>query len=259
MTILDKIIANKIIEVAERKKYVTIDDLIASPHFNNKCVSLSKNLMASKSGIIAEFKRKSPSKGWMHEGADVVEITTAYAAAGAAGISVLTDFKYFGGVLEDLMAARLKVEGPLLRKDFIIDAYQLYSAKAGGADVILLIAAALTIEKTKELARTAHELGLEVLLEVHNKKELGHINDDVDMVGVNNRNLKTFEVNTNISFELVDLVPERCVKISESGLSSVETVRVLKAAGFQGFLMGEHFMKAANPGLELKNFIDDLL
>lgn len=259
MTILDTIITDKIIEVAERKKLISIDDLGASPYFTRKCVSLSERLKSSQTGIIAEFKRRSPSKGWMHEGADAAIITKAYEAAGAAGISVLTDTKYFGGTMDDLIMARSTVACPLLRKDFIVDVYQLYEAKAKGTDVILLIAAALTVEHTHELAMKAHELGLEVLLEVHSKEELGHINDAVDMVGVNNRNLKTFEVNTELSMELVGLIPDSCVKISESGLNTIEIVKELKAAGFQGFLMGEHFMKAPKPGVALQQFIEQLL
>jgi len=258
MTILNRIIVDKEIEVAERKKLVSIDDLLASPYFNRKCISLKNSLTNSKSGIIAEFKRKSPSKGWIHEDADVVEITSGYDAACAAGISVLTDSKYFGGVSEDLMAARSHLNCPVLRKDFMVDVYQLYEAKAMGADVILLIAAALSVEKTRELAMKAHELGLEVLLEVHNKEELSHVNENIDIVGVNNRNLKTFEVSTDVSFELADLIPDGLVKISESGISSPETVNELRKAGYKGFLMGENFMKESDPAVALKHFIEKL-
>jgi indole-3-glycerol phosphate synthase len=258
MTILNRIIVDKEKEVAERKKLVTIDDLHTSPYFHRKCISLKNSLMNSKSGIIAEFKRKSPSKGWIHEEADVVEITSGYNEAGAAGISILTDSKYFGGVTEDLMAARPHINCPVLRKDFMVDVYQLYEAKAMGADVILLIAAALSVEKTRELAIKAHELGLEVLLEVHNKEELSHVNENVDIVGVNNRNLKTFEVSTDVSFELADLIPDGLVKISESGISSPETVNELRRAGYSGFLMGENFMKESDPAVALKHFIKKL-
>ena len=258
MTILDKIIVDKEIEVAERKKLVSIDDLQAYPYFSRKCISLKNSLMNSKSGIISEFKRKSPSKGWIHEEADVVEITSGYDEAGAAGISILTDSKYFGGVSEDLMSARPHLNCPVLRKDFMVDVYQLYEAKAMGADVILLIAAALSVEKTKELTDKAHELGLEVLLEVHNKEELSHVNENVDIVGVNNRNLKTFEVSTDVSFELADLITDGLVKISESGISSPETVKELRKAGYKGFLMGENFMKESYPAVALKHFIEKL-
>lgn len=258
MTILDNIIADKKTEVAYRKKLVTIDDLRTAPYFSQKCISLKDRLIASSSGIIAEFKRKSPSKGWIHEEADVVEITSGYNEAGAAGISVLTDSKYFGGVPEDLTVARPHVHCPILRKDFIIDVYQLFEAKAIGADVILLIAAALTVDDTLELARQAKALSLEVLLEIHNREELVHINDFVDMVGVNNRNLKNFEVSTDVSLELAGLIPDQFVKISESGISSPETVDVLKSAGYQGFLMGENFMKELNPAKALTSFVEKL-
>ena len=259
MTILDKIIADKENEVAERKKLVSIDDLQASPYFSRKCISLKYSLLNSVSGIISEFKRKSPSKGWIHEDADVVEVTSGYNQAGAAGISILTDSKYFGGVAEDLIAARPHLSCPVLRKDFMIDEYQLYEAKAMGADVILLIAAALTVEKTEELALKAHDLGLEVLLEVHNQEELRHINKYVDLVGVNNRNLKTFEVNIDISLALAGLIPDKFVKISESGISLPETVVELRKAGYKGFLMGENFMKENDPALSLKGFIEKIV
>ena len=209
-------------------------------------------------GIIAEFKRKSPSKGWIHEDADVVEITSAYCEAGAAGLSILTDTPWFGGVLQDVISARPHVSCPVLRKDFVIDEYQLYEAKAMGADVILLIAAALTIDECKQLAYKAKELDLEVLLEVHNQEELGHCNEAVDMVGVNNRNLKTFEVTTAVSFELAPLIPDRFVKISESGLSDPATLRELMDVGFQGFLMGETFMKQPDPAEELRKLVNAL-
>lgn len=259
MTILDNIIADKIIEVAYRKKLVTIEDLSTAPYFNRDCISLKERLISSSTGIIAEFKRKSPSKGWIHEEADVVDITSGYFEAGSSGISILTDSKYFGGVPEDLIAARPHVSCPILRKDFMVDEYQLFEAKAMGADVILLIAAALSVEKTKELAQKAKDLSMEVLLEIHNAEELQHINDFIDMVGVNNRNLKTFEVSTDISLELVGLIPENFVKISESGISSPQTVSMLKAAGYQGFLMGENFMKEINPAIALNRIIDELI
>ena len=188
----------------------------------------------------------------------MVEITSGYNQAGAAGISILTDSKYFGGVAEDLNAARPHLSCPVLRKDFMVDEYQLYEAKAMGADVILLIAAALTVEKTEELALKAHDLGLEVLLEVHNQEELRHINNYVDLVGVNNRNLKTFEVNIDISLALAGLIPDKFVKISESGISSPETVVELRKAGYKGFLMGENFMKGNDPALALKGFIEKI-
>jgi len=202
MTILDKIIADKQIEVANRKLSICIADLEKSMDFDRKCLSLKHNLLNSESGIISEFKRKSPSLGWIHQYADVVKVTEGYSKAGASGISILTDFPYFGGTPQDLIDARPQVTCPILRKDFVIDEYQLFEAKAMGADVVLLIAAALTVSETLELAHKAHGLGLEVLLEVHNAEELGHANDFVDMLGVNNRNLKTFGQSIQTSFDL---------------------------------------------------------
>lgn len=256
--ILDRIIASKVIEVASRKQSTPISVLEKAPAFTRKCLSMKQSLLNSESGIISEFKRKSPSLGWIHEEADVVDVTAGYSAAGASGISILTDLEYFGGTPMDLMAARQFIACPVLRKDFVIDEYQLYEAKAMGADVILLIAAALTVEKTLELAQKAHELGLEVLLEVHNAEELGHANDFVDMLGVNNRNLKTFEQSIQTSFDLAELIPDKFVKVSESGISKVETVKELRKVGYKGFLMGENFMKEENPAEALSTFISRL-
>ncbi len=258
MTILDKILADKAIEVANRKAVKTIEDLMNESGFSRDTLSLKKNLMESNSGIISEFKRKSPSKGWIHQDADVTAVTSGYSQAGASAISILTDEIYFGGTPADVIAARPQVTCPILRKEFVIDEYQLYEARTMGADLILLIAAALTPQQTKDLARKAHELNLEVLLEVHNEEELGHANEFVDMLGVNNRNLKTFVTDIQVSFDLVDKIPNDFVKVSESGISAVETVRELRKAGYRGFLMGENFMKETNPSEALKNFIADL-
>lgn len=257
MTILDQIIANKRAEVEANKQLVSIADLQSSPYFNRKGLSLSQGLKDSP-GIIAEFKRKSPSKGWIHEEADVVEVTSGYSDAGATGISILTDTMYFGGVQQELTAARPHVTCPILRKDFMIDEYQLYEAKAIGADVILLIAAALSPNECQLLASKAKELDMEVLLEIHSQDELAHICDEVDMVGVNNRNLKTFEVSTELSVELAPMIPDRFVKVSESGLSDTATVKVLMAAGYRGFLMGENFMKEKDPAAALTKFLEEL-
>lgn len=258
MTILDKIIADKKLEVAERKQLISISDLEKTAAFGRKCLSLRHSLLQSKSGIIAEFKRKSPSKGWIHADADVQKITSGYSHNGASGISILTDFPYFGGTPEDLISARANIACPVLRKDFMIDEYQLFEAKSYGADVVLLIAAALTTEECKNLAQKAQQLGLETLLEVHNAEELGHINEHITLVGVNNRNLKTFEVSTEISVELAQLIPDEFVKISESGISNVQTVRELQKTGYKGFLMGENFMKEENPAEALRKFIEEL-
>jgi len=256
--ILDIIIESKKVEVASRKLSTPISTLEKAPAFSRKCLSMKQSLLNSESGIISEFKRKSPSLGWIHEDADVIDVTAGYSAAGASGISILTDLEYFGGTPMDLMAARQFITCPVLRKDFLIDEYQLFEAKAMGADVILLIAAALTVEQTLDLARKAHELGLEVLLEVHNAEELGHANDFVDMLGVNNRNLKTFEQSIQTSFDLAALIPDKFVKVSESGISKTETVKELRKVGYKGFLMGENFMKEENPAEALNNFIANL-
>ena len=256
--ILDKIIESKKVEVASRKLETPVSVLEKAPAFSRKCLSMKQSLLNSESGIISEFKRKSPSLGWIHEDADVIDITSGYNASGASGISILTDLEYFGGTPMDLMAARPFISCPVLRKDFVIDEYQLYEAKAMGADVVLLIAAALTVEQTLELARKAHEFGLEVLLEVHNAEEIGHANDYVDMLGVNNRNLKTFEQSIQTSFDLAALIPDKFVKVSESGISKTETVKELRKVGYKGFLMGENFMKEENPTAALARFVNGL-
>ncbi|MDR0812097.1 MAG: indole-3-glycerol phosphate synthase TrpC [Paludibacter sp.] len=256
MNILEKIIETKRIEVAALKRATTISELEKSPLFLRKCFSLKENLLNSQSGIIAEFKRKSPSKGWINENADLAKITAGYETFGAAGISILTDNQYFGGCLDDLRSVRKNISIPILRKDFIIDIFQIYEAKAAGADVVLLIAAALSKTQTHELAKTAKTLGLEVLLEIHNSAELDFYNENVDLLGVNNRNLETFVTDINISVELAKLMPQYCVKISESGISSPETVKHLRSAGYKGFLMGENFMKHENPAEEFKKFIE---
>ncbi len=258
MTILDKIIEDKAVEVAARKDKTPLEVIKYHPYMTRKGLSLKANLLKSSSGIISEFKRKSPSKGWIHEHANVVSVTSGYDEAGASGISILTDYEYFGGTPHDLTSARPRVACPILRKDFMIDEYQLYEAKSMGADVILLIAAALSVEKTIELAKKAKELDLEVLLEIHNEDELGHIHSYVDMVGVNNRNLKTFEVDIQTSLRLAKLIPDEFVKVSESGISKVETVLELKRAGYKGFLMGENFMKELDPAGSLKHFVEQV-
>lgn len=258
MTILDEINKNKRREVAEAKKLVSIEQLKFSPFFKRKTNSLKAALKAAgASGIIAEYKTKSPSKGVINEQAEVVEVSSAYTAAGVSGISVLTDRKYFGGAFEDLAKARsANSTTPILRKDFMLDPYQVYEAKAHGADLILLIAASLSKEEMLELSETAKELDLEVLVEVHTEEEIEKLNPLVDIVGVNNRNLKTFEVDLETSVKLGSLLPQDMVRISESGLSSVENIHYLRQAGFDGFLMGENFMKTENPGQACKEFIE---
>ncbi|MDR0509506.1 MAG: indole-3-glycerol phosphate synthase TrpC [Rikenellaceae bacterium] len=208
--------------------------------------------------IIAEFKRRSPSKGFINENVDPATAIRGYAAAGAAAISVLTDRDYFGGSLNDLVAARAVTAKPLLRKDFVIDPVQICEACIAGADAVLLIAAALAPTQCAELAEFAHSLQLEVLLEIHDETELGHLNPFVDAVGVNNRDLTTFVTDTAVSLRLIELLPAGPARISESGISEPETVRRLHRAGFDGFLMGENFMKRPDPAAALQQFVSEL-
>lgn len=258
MNILETIIAQKKIEIAERKQQTPLTVLEQMEWFSKIPFSLRKFLSdEDKTGIIAEFKRKSPSKGWINADADPAVVTTAYAQYGASGLSVLTDERFFGGSLDDLKKARTN-NIPVLRKDFIIDIYQVVEAKAVGADVILLIAANLTPAQVKTLASTAKNLGLEVLLEIHNEEELEHICDEVDIVGVNNRNLKTFEVSIETSVYLGDLIPADKIKISESGISDVKTIKELKEHGYKGFLIGENFMKTPDPAIAFAAFVEQL-
>lgn len=262
MTILDKIIANKREEVALAKGEVPVEALMEYPYYSRETLSLRQRLYdAGQPGIIAEFKRKSPSKGEIHPDAVVEEVVSDYGTYGAAGISVLTDTDFFGGSKEDLMQARkANPFTPMLRKDFIVDEYQLHEARAWGADVILLIAANLAPEEILYLSGKARELGMEVLLEVHDREELERSPlDFTDIIGVNNRNLKNFaENNVNASLNLVRYLPDTVVKISESCISHPETVQELWEAGYQGFLMGENFMKTPDPGESLKTFIEDI-
>jgi len=259
MTILDKITAQKAIEVVAAKAEISIQSLEKSEFFARKTNSLVANLSAENStGIIAEHKRKSPSKGIINDSLTVEEVTQGYAQAGAAGLSVLTDTDFFGGNKEDLQKARIaNPSTPILRKDFMIDEYQVYEAKAWGADVILLIAACLSPEQIKTLSQKAHELGLEVLLEIHDQEELNRSPlEYVDIVGVNNRNLKNFaENNVNASLALAEKIPANIIKISESCISEPETINLLKSAGYRGFLIGETFMKDTSPGTKLGEFI----
>lgn len=260
MDILETIIAHKLKEVEERKSLFPAKRLEQSVYFEGQSVSLKKYLLREdKSGIIAEFKRKSPSKGIINAHAPVERTTIGYMQAGASALSVLTDSEFFGGKSEDLMVARKFNFCPVLRKDFIVDEYQIVEAKSIGADAILLIAAALEPQKLKQLAAFARSLGMEVLMEVHNRTELeDNLNENLDVVGVNNRNLKTFEVSTDISKELSELIPDDFVRISESGISSPETIADLRNYGFKGFLIGETFMKTARPERKAKEFIDSL-
>jgi indole-3-glycerol phosphate synthase len=252
--ILNTIIQHKLVEVAARKKEVSFAQLEAMPRFELKPVSLKATIQqVDKKGIIAEFKRQSPSKGIINAQADVETVTTAYEQFGASGISVLTDQSFFGGSLADLSIA-VERTIPVLRKEFMVDEFQIVEAKAYGASAILLIAACLTAEQTKVFATQAKSLGLEVLLELHDASELDHICDEVDLVGINNRSLKSFEVNIEHSLQLKDRLPKEKLSIAESGIYDVETFRLLKKEGFDGFLMGEYFMKQANPAAAFEAF-----
>ncbi|WP_322549896.1 indole-3-glycerol phosphate synthase TrpC [Flavobacterium psychraquaticum] len=260
MSILDKIIIYKRREVELKKSIIPVSQLEASVLFNSRTYSMSKLIKNSPVGIIAEHKRRSPSKDIINNNHSVEDVVLGYQNAGACGISVLTDAKYFGGSLDDLLLAKATVNIPLLRKEFIVDEYQILEAKAHGADVILLIASVLTREEIKNLSEFGQSLGLEILLEVHNLEELEKsIVPSLDMIGVNNRNLKTFEVNLDYSKQLASKIPDDFVKISESGISSVEVVKELQQYGYQGFLMGEHFMKTENPGKTAFNFIKKII
>ena len=261
MDILEIIIAAKRKEVEKYKPLSSMERFRKEGFFweiSNR--SLKQSLLAEGStGIIAEFKRKSPSKGWFKPKEQEVEpVVVQYNAKGAAGISILTDMEFFGGDLDDLIQTKVITDVPVLRKDFIIDEWQIAEAKAFGADVILLIAACLSPAEVKQLATFTKSIGLEVLLEIHNEEELDHICDEIDMVGVNNRNLKTFEVDINTSLQLIDKIPKEKPAIAESGISNVETIVTLRQAGFKGFLIGENFMKTDDPGKAFENFVKSL-
>lgn len=259
MSILDKIIHSKTAEVSHRKIAMPIALLEQLPNYHRKTVSLAQKIRESNSGIIAEHKRRSPSRPIINTSLQLPEVISAYTNAGVSGISVLTDMHFFGGSMDDLLWARSVTQLPLLRKDFIIDEYQIHEAKAFGADVILLIAAALTPEKVNSLTSLAQSLGLEVLLEVHNREELlSNENSTVDLLGVNNRNLKTFEVSLDESIKLAELIPEHLVAISESGIETASEIELLKKYGYQGFLIGTHFMKNDRPGEKANSLIKSL-
>jgi len=254
MNILEEIVAYKRKEVEQRKRETDVITLESERFFGRATYSLRQFIIdPTKTGIIAEYKRKSPSKGIINDVDSVESVTRMYAGFGASGISVLTDYKFFGGSLDDLVAARDN-EVPLLRKDFMIDEYQVVEAKAFGADVVLLIAACLTPAEVKHLATAAKKLGLEVLLELHNEMELDHICNEVDLVGVNNRNLKDFEVDLQHSVRMAEKIGNGFIKIAESGINDVNNIHFLKQHGFQGFLIGEYFMKQQDPGKSFKEF-----
>jgi indole-3-glycerol phosphate synthase len=253
MTILDKITQRKKEEIAFSKTKVSIDKLKNSAFFERENFSLKESIK-NKRGIIAEFKRQSPSKGIINDKISPLEVVSAYEKSGASGISILTDKDFFGGSFEDILNVRNHINIPILRKDFMIDEYQFYEAKSIGADVVLLIAACLSPNQVQEFAELSHELGLEVLLEIHTEEELKHFNSKIDLVGINNRNLKDFKVDLQHSVNLKNLLPKNVLSVAESGIYSIEDFNYLKEKGFDGFLMGEYFMKNENPAKAFEEF-----
>ncbi len=259
MTILQQIIAYKQQEVALKKQVIVIKQLENAKLFSKQTISLKEQLAKSSSGIIAEFKRRSPSKDNINQKASVIKVANAYEIGGATGMSVLTDTNYFGGSADDFLLARSTTNLPLLRKDFIIDEFQILEAKALGADVILLIAACLTKQQITALSEVAKQLQLEVLLEIHDETDLQKTNlTNIDIIGVNNRDLKSFKTNIQTSINLSKIIPDSFIKISESGISNPENVNLLKSYGYNGFLIGEHFMKQDNTVKAVQNFINKI-
>ena len=254
MNILDKIVEHKKQEISVSKSKVSLENLKDSEFFGRKTISLKESLK-TKSGIIAEFKRKSPSKGMINDKKSPIEVVSDYEKFGASGISILTDSEFFGGNFSDILEVRNNINIPILRKDFMIDEYQFYEAKSIGADVVLLIASCLSPNQVLEFTELAHELKMEVLLEIHTEEELKHFNKNIDLVGINNRNLKNFEVDLQHSVDLKNLLPKETLSVAESGIYSVESFKFLKEKGFDGFLMGEYFMKNKNPGKAFEEFI----
>ncbi len=260
-TILDTIIANKRKEIEFFKAKSSVERFEKEGFFwNFTNRSLKESLLKPGStGIIAEFKRKSPSKGWFTSPELEVEpVVAPYNHHGAAGLSVLTDREFFGGDLDDLIQTKVITDIPVLRKDFMIDPWQIAEAKAFGADVILLIAACLTPAAVQSMAAYARSIGLEVLLELHEESELGHICDETDIIGINNRDLKTFKVDIERSLRMAERIPAGKVKVAESGISSIQNIQLFRQHGFSGFLIGEHFMKEPNPGDAFKGFVEEL-
>ncbi len=260
MNILEEIVAKRKATIKELKSIMPQDAWEMLPGFDKKTISLKKQLSnGTTCGIIAEFKKASPSKGVINQNADVFDVVFDYNLHGAAGVSILTEPYFFNGNNDDLLRASEVATCPILRKDFIIDEYQITESKALGADVILLIAACLTPMQVKQLASFAKQLKLEVLLELHEEAELEHVCSEIDMVGINNRNLKTFEVDIENSLRLAQKIPKTFVKIAESGIDKIETINLFKANGYKGFLIGEMFMKEKKPGNAFKLFTEKLL
>lgn len=258
--ILSEIIAHKRKEIAAQKSSISHSRLESElTNCRLPIYSLKDALLQSDTGIIAEFKRRSPSKGWINQHADAEEVTKGYEIAGAAALSVLTDSTYFGGELADLQRAAKNVKIPVIRKEFILDEYQILQARLSGASAILLIAAALTVEEAHRFTRLARRLNLDVLLELHDEKEIEHVSPENTIVGINNRNLGTFVTDLEKSYRMIELLPKGIVAVSESGISDPETVKELRKAGYRGFLIGENFMKTANPGASLGEFIKNVI
>lgn len=259
MNILENIVERKRLEVEERKQRLSIDTLQTAVAYGTPCISLRKGLLQSKSsGIIAEFKRRSPSKGLINGSADPVEVALSYEQAGASAVSVLTDTQFFGGSDLDLVRVKEKLSIPVLRKEFIVDPYQVYESKSLGADLVLLIAACLTPSQVEQLSTLARSIGLEVLLELHDEDELDHVCDTVDFVGINNRSLKTFDVNIERSLRMAERIPPDKPKVAESGMDDPQQVKLFREYGYSAFLIGEHFMKTGDPGKALASFIQSM-
>lgn len=257
--ILEKIAATKRREVAAMKKLIPFEQLREQvSDVSREVISMRGSILNHEVGIIAEHKRRSPSRGEISPMSEVGEIAESYVKNGAAAMSVLTDTPYFGGALTDLAVARVAAPSlPLLRKEFIVDEYQIYQARIFGADAILLIAAMISGEEIRQLNDMAHELGMQTLVEIHSLSELKSVPHDADMVGVNNRDLTSFSTDISNSALLVDRLPSGIVKIAESGIKTPEDVKRLKTIGFDGFLIGEAFMSTLDPGGTLRKFIDD--
>lgn len=254
MNFLEKIVAEKHKDVKFRRETISVKQLTEMELFSRDTVSFSESIK-NGSGVVAEFKRKSPSAGEFNLNGNLEEILTFYQSHGVSGYSILTDNQKFGGELIDLASARAVVNGPILRKDFIVDEYQIFEAKAYGADAILLIADALDEFHCENLTTVAKSLGLEVLMEFHSKEELSKLNDNVDVIGINNRNLKTLETDVQTSIDLIKYLPFDKIKISESGINSPSQIKTLLDVGYDGFLMGEYLLKSkAKNGL--KNIVN---
>ncbi|MEY2596538.1 MAG: indole-3-glycerol phosphate synthase TrpC [Bacteroidota bacterium] len=259
MNILETIIAKKRLEVESSKILQPLKALEKSQYYNRTCISISKALQEpGATGIIAEHKRKSPSKGVINDQLNVNDVVFAYQQAGASAISILTDQAFFGGSNDDILTVRNSISIPILRKEFIVDEYQIHEAKSIGADLILLIASCLKPSEVKTYAKLANQLGMEVLLELHDEDEFSHICNEVQLVGINNRSLKTFSVNIERSLEMAAKLPSQKIKVAESGINHASEVKIFREHGYKGFLIGENFMKSSHPGDSLRSFINEL-